>query len=400
MDEVLALCLRARRDPAALAAVEARAAAHQIDWDRLAGCAATERLGPLLDDILGDADFVPPAVREDWQQAYRASALFYVVWSNALARVSTALAAEQIPFIVLKGAALAQTIYEKAALRPLADIDILVPRDRVSATVAALQANGYQPPRAAESEDYTLHFENELPVSPRHPIGAAIDIHWSLFDSPYYQRALSHDWFWQSSVLLPGYGAARMLGPEAQLLHLSTHLMVHHHGKGVLWLYDIVELLHRHGEALDWDLALVQAQRSELVQSLQQTAERAIEELEAAVPPARRAQLRELSPSPQERYVFSHPTIGTTTPEHFWNDVVTLPSWRARAGYVAARVAPAPAFMRQRYRLRTSAWLPLYYPYRWLSGAWQFAGVFVSRLAPRSRRDTNNAFSERESWRR
>lgn len=381
MDELLALCLRARRDPKALTAVEARAAAGQIDWDALVERVEAERIGPLLHGTFSPAGFVPAAAKESWQRAHRAATLFYVIWSAALARIGAALARENIPFIVLKGAALAATVYDKPALRPLADIDALIPRDRVAAMLEILQANGYLPPRAAESGGYTLRFENELAISPRNPIGVAFDIHWSLFDSPYYQRALAHDWFWESSVPLPGYGAARMLGPEAQLLHLSTHLMVHHHGKGALWLYDVVELLRRHRGVLDWDRAIEQARRGELVLSLQQTLERAIDELGAEIEPTRRAQLSRLSVSPEERRVFEHPTIGIGTAEHFWNDVITLSNWRARAAYIALRVVPTPAFMRQRYQIGHLVWLPLYYPYRWLFGAWKLLGVAISRLA-------------------
>jgi hypothetical protein len=397
MDDLLRLCLRARRDPSAFAAVEALAGAGEIDWDSLLNRAETERVGPLLHSTFAQARFLPSSVAETWQRAHRATALFYVVWSGALTRISAALARENIPFIVLKGAALAEAIYAKPSLRPLADIDVLVPRERAAAALEVLQANGYDPPRAAESQGYTLDFENEIALVPRNTVGVAIDVHWSLFDSPYYQRALSHDWFWESSVPLPGYGAARMLGPEAQLLHLSTHLMVHHHGKGVLWLHDIVELLHRHRASLDWDRTFAEALRCELVLSLQQTLGRAIGELGAEVEPTRRAQLSQLQASAEEHRVFKYPTIGIGTAAHFWNDVITLPDWRTRAVYIARRVAPAPAFMRQRYQIRRLAYLPLYYLYRWLLGGSQLLGVLVSRLARQGQRDTNDAFPGREN---
>lgn len=376
MDDTVALCLRALHDRAELEALEARAVAGEIDWDALAARTEAERLGPLFYNAFAQAGFLPTPVKERWQLAYRSASLSYVVWSNALKRVADALTRGGIPVIVLKGAALAETIYDKPTLRPLADIDVLIRREQVPGALEVLQEAGYAPPQAAESEGYTLRFENELAVSSRSRFGLAVDIHWSLIDSHYYQQALSHDWFWDSSVPLPGY-AARMLGPEAQLLHLSTHFMVHHHGKGILWLYDIVRLLRHHDGALDWNRVFGEAERCELVLSLQKTLQRGIDELGLRIEGPQRAVLSELQPSAKERHVFDHPTLGTSRAQHFLNDVVTLSGWRARASYVAHRLIPSTAFMRRRYQLRSDAWLALYYPYRWLHGAWKLAGVLT-----------------------
>jgi hypothetical protein len=384
MEDTVAVFLRALHDPAAFDALAARAVAGEIDWNALVERIKAERLGPLLHGAFAQAPFVPASVTESWQRAYRSAALSYVVWSGTLKRVADALARGGIPLIVLKGAALAETIYDKPTLRPLADIDVLIRREQVPAALEVLQAAGYAPPGAAESEGYTLRFENELAVSSRNQFGVAIDIHWSLFDSHYYQRTLSHDWFWNSSVPLSGY-AARMLGPEAQLLHLSTHFMVHHHGKGILWLYDIVRLLRHHDGSLDWDRVFAEGERCELVLSLQRTLERGTDELGLKIETAQRAILSHLQPSAQERHVFDHPTLGTGSARHFWNDVLTLPDWRARASYVAHRLIPSPAFMRRRYQIRSDAWLPLYYPYRWLQGAWKLAGMLAARACARGR---------------
>lgn len=378
MEDTVALSLRALDDRTELDAFEARAVAGEIDWDAFAARVEVQRLGPLLHDAFSQAAFIPTPVKEGWQRAYRSASLSYVVWSAALKRAADALARGGIPLIVLKGAALAETIYDKPTLRPLADIDVLIRREHVAAALDVLQTAGYAPPQAAESDVYTLRFENELAVSSRNRFGLAIDIHWSLIDSQYYQQNLAHDWFWDSSVPLPGYGA-RMLGPEAQLLHLSTHFMVHHHGKGILWLYDIVRLLRHHDGGLDWERVFAEAERGELVLSLQKTLKRAIDDLGLEVEGPQRDGLSCLQPSAHERHVFDHPTLGTSRAQHFWNDVLTLPDWRARAAYVAHRLLPSPAFMRQRYEIRSDAWLPLYYPYRWLHGVWKLAGLLVAR---------------------
>ena len=66
----------------------------------------------------------------------------------------------------------------------------------------------------------------------------AIDVHWSLFDSPYYQDRNAMDWFWDTAepVLY-----RRSSSTEALLIHLCGHLALHHGTRGLLWGHDIVE---------------------------------------------------------------------------------------------------------------------------------------------------------------
>jgi hypothetical protein len=52
--------------------------------------------------------------------------------------------------------------------------------------------------------------------------------------------------------------------------------------------------------------------------------------------------------------------------QRLWTDLSSLPDWRSRLDYARKTLFPAPAYMRQRYSIRREAWLPLYYPYRWL----------------------------------
>ncbi|MER3458636.1 MAG: hypothetical protein C4309_08450, partial [Chloroflexota bacterium] len=57
-----------------------------------------------------------------------------------------ALEAASIPAIVLKGPALALTIYPDPALRVIGDLDLLVRREQVEQAMAALHSLGYGPP--------------------------------------------------------------------------------------------------------------------------------------------------------------------------------------------------------------------------------------------------------------
>ena len=61
----------------------------------------------------------------------------------AQAQVQTALAEANIPAMWIKGSALAHTIYPKPSLRPMCDLDVLVPYDRREAAFEEVTQLGY-----------------------------------------------------------------------------------------------------------------------------------------------------------------------------------------------------------------------------------------------------------------
>ena len=77
---------------------------------------------------------------------YFATARRNLLAFNALARVIEHLNAHGIPNILLKGVALALTLYKNEALRPMGDVDLLVRWDDVPRTVELLRELGYTTP--------------------------------------------------------------------------------------------------------------------------------------------------------------------------------------------------------------------------------------------------------------
>jgi hypothetical protein len=71
----------------------------------------------------------------------------YLIRAEALARIATAQAEARIPTLLVKGAGLALTVYDKPWQRAMSDIDLLVAEDDRDASVAALQAAGLEPER-------------------------------------------------------------------------------------------------------------------------------------------------------------------------------------------------------------------------------------------------------------
>lgn len=368
-----ARCLPGWRRPAALAAARALADSATLDWQQVYRRAVEERVAPLLYTVLGEEAFVPPAVRQQLREAYLALARHNLFLFNELQQALAALNNAGIDVLVLKGGALAETVYGNIAVRPLLDFDLLVRRERAVEAIDALNALGYERATIEPHVGIALRHENEVLMYKQGQIEVRMELHWSLFDSPHYQDRLPMEWFWESATT--GSVAGRqtpVLGAEAQLLHLCGHLMLHHRGDELLWLHDIAELLYAYEGRITWSQVLEKAAAWDLILPLKQVISSVAAEWQAPVPADVLARLDRMTPSRAEEQVFSWLT-GERRPvlERFWADLATMPNWTERLSYALRQLFPSYRYMRHRYAISHPLLLPFYYPYRWWLGLYR-----------------------------
>ncbi len=380
-DEFVRLCLRGRWDAAALEAARALSQTEGFAWDAVRDLVEREGIAPLLYATMRGRHWLPADLEDAWRLAYFANARRNLLVFHELARLLEQLAAHSIPAIVLKGAALAEAVYGNPAVRPMCDVDVLIHREDAAAALRLLADMGYTSPQAEARAGDTLAYENEVLLRRPGAQEMTLEIHWSLFDSPYYQHRLASAWFWETAAPLRIENVTtRMLGPEALLLHLCGHLLLHH-GSGaprLLWLHDIAEVLMAYRDTLDWNHLLDRAQNLELTLPLRQLLLRVTEDWHIPIPEPALARLRALTPSAQEARVFADLTAPhRPVIRRFWTDLASMPDWKTRLVYAWHSLFPSASYMRRRYAI-PHAWLtPLYYPYRWwvgIKGVWQKNG--------------------------
>ncbi len=163
-----------------------------------------------------------------------------------LAHALRALRAAEIPVIVLKGAALAETIYPSIADRPMGDADLLVhPRDRNRAW-AVLEAAGYhfQPQPRQRFSPFDTEFGGEITFCRNERV--LIELHWELTPAEWLRRlsALDTEALWRDAQPLNVGGVLVLqLSPHDTLLHICLHQTVdgYTHEVGytdILWLIE------------------------------------------------------------------------------------------------------------------------------------------------------------------
>ncbi len=367
------LCLQARWDASGLAAARALAAETSLNWDVFCTIVGTEGLAPLLYHILRDEGVVPDHVAHCLRQAYDANALHTTFLFHELEAVLRRFAADSIDVTLLKGAALSKTVYGRVPVRPLRDLDLLVREADTSRAIDVLRNLEYTPVTAEPHAGAHLVYENETLLIKLSTVDVPIELHWSLFNSPFYQNTLPIDWFWGATLPVQvGETPTRVLGPEAQILHLCGHLRLHHGGEAaprVLWLHDVAEVISFYGDTLDWDLLLEQAATCALVLPVQQVLKRVAELWRVAIPEVALDRLQKLRPSAAEARAFARLSSGPRpVAQRLWDDVEATPGWRQKLHFAVINLFPSPAYMVNRYKIAHPLLLPLYYPYRWYLG--------------------------------
>jgi hypothetical protein len=222
-------------------------------WDAVVRDAEASHLTPLLASYLREHPAVPLATRRQLDVLMLRHRGWHRERMAALTEILEAFDRASIDVIVLKGAALAWTIYPSPALRSMSDLDLLVPRGAASAAQATLESVGFRAPAAARRFGRNAH---HLPAVSRLQGGFTITVE-------VHVDALSRDI--SSSIAMEALtGAARpfsvngrgalALGHVDMLRHLAHHLLEPAFD-GVIRLVGVVDLLRYarifHDE-IDW----------------------------------------------------------------------------------------------------------------------------------------------------
>jgi hypothetical protein len=170
-----------------------------------------------------------------------------------------------IELVLLKGLPLALLYYEDVSLRPMADVDVLVPYDAYDLTLDLLEADGWRDTLDIPRDRRRRMYHG---AGMRHPDGRSLDVHWQLalpFVLPHAEAESSDDFFRAAVPIRVGELELLTLCPADMLLHLVGHGLWSGSSANVRWCADATTVVVRAGDALDWDRLLDQTVRRDLV---------------------------------------------------------------------------------------------------------------------------------------
>ncbi|NJP05664.1 MAG: nucleotidyltransferase family protein [Chloroflexaceae bacterium] len=263
------------------------------------------------------------------------------------------------PPVLIKGVVLAQTGYPQIALRPMNDIDLLVPSEHVLAALRVMQSINYR----------LFLVSHHLVLGSTHPPRTHVDLHWSLFYRDTQGDPPPLAWFWQQVQPFTLSAAsshastchAQQLSTTAHVLYLIAHLGIQHEGRHarLLWFYDLHLLLSQQQHPIDWDALLDRAATwgwsAMLADILTLTHQTFATTLPLWVLPA------------LHRAAYTEDGVRRHTAIRVGGviDVLRALSWSQRLVLLPTLLLPSPVYIRSRYPTRWPWLWPLAYPYCW-----------------------------------
>jgi len=328
--------------------------------DRLLNAAAHHGVAPLLHHIATATtawETYPKDIRETLATHAKRSAATDLLSEMELRKVLADLADAGLHPLILKGTALAYSLYSAPYLRPRCDTDLLFPdRDAAEQAWTLLQTMGYQRPNAISGD----HVSYQFSCHRSHPSGAShtFDMHWRISNRQYFAQVLTYQKLEELSGTLLALGPnARALGKQHALLHALMHRVGHlpgGHAERLIWLYDI-HLLAKTLSESEWryvtDWAAANDLRSVCLNGLD-TAKAVFRTL---IPEGIEERLKE--GAEKERYT---PERLATSLKANTTDFLALP-WSKRFLFLGEHIFPGRDYMAKKYGVSNRAALPFLY---------------------------------------
>jgi hypothetical protein len=169
------------------------------EWRQLLELAWQNGLGPLfyyrLKFLLYD-NIIPPEITKQLRHIYIENTARNTLFYHELSNILEAFNKVNIPVILLKGAYLAEKIYEDIGLRPMLDIDLLLRKKDLAKGKEVLINLGYS---------QVKQIDIEIESARRHHISRLIkgclpiELHWHIFH-PRYPFSVDIDQIWERAV--------------------------------------------------------------------------------------------------------------------------------------------------------------------------------------------------------
>ncbi len=342
-----------------------------LDWPALVRRALDERVGPLLSSKLVSDPRLPESERSLLRaELYRAEASSLILYRELGRLLELSAQARLEPPVVLKGAALASTLYDEIGHRPMGDVDVLVPREELGRWLELARMASFQrvTPEMSPGLDGAIHYH--VALSRGRDGDATIELHYGLIAGESDWRAPDPRWFlerteeWRPPPGIPPH-SARQLDPTAHLLYMSAHAMLQHGGASarMIWFYDLHLLVSRRGDRVRWTELFDRARELHWEAALAAALGRTRALFHTSIPEGLIEELEPDSLAAGAREVRRRADPDRSRAEMVWDELRAVGVGRSFL-WALGILFPRPEYMRWRYPRAGRFW-PAFYPVRW-----------------------------------
>jgi hypothetical protein len=244
-----------------------------------------------------------------------------------------------VEVILLKGADLRLRIYEDPAVRPMADLDLLIHKSQYAHTRKVLEHLGFSlSPLCSEPRPgFRERFENEMFFMPPPGKKLGLDLHWEIWGGAGYYRLPCQDLHGRAEPLVYDGLPVKVLAPEHALMHLCLHILEHPYA--LIQVLDLALLIGR--LPIKWPFFLAEAIRFQCCAPVGQVLSQLAMVVPESVPQEIIAELSRVRPDFWERAILSE-RLGYLTN---YLAVTHHSSLREGLAYLAAKIWPETGYL-------------------------------------------------------
>lgn len=363
--------------PARTVAPDRIGALVEDDWKQVLRMARDHRLEPLLHHeiaLRGLASCLPQDVSERLQKRRHHLALQALNNRRALLSLAGHFQQLGVPFLALKGAWLAWKLYPHPDLRPMRDVDILVPRNVAISVFNRLKERGFtQVEHHRGSLESILQHSKHLPGLLEPETHCRIEVHGQLLipsGKGHVPPLLSDFAQLYSSALqsITGGGELRYPPPTVTLLQIIVHAADEHFfNNGPLIIRDVYQIIS--GAPVDWPLFWKLAEEGEWTTSAMLVFD-LVEDFHGPLPIDRAGIERKRAPREVLEAVLAislQPRESRAIYAFAWEMKRTRGA-RAKAGYLLRRLFPPRAILAEVGNVDPASLRAFTYYPAWLAG--------------------------------
>ena len=226
----------------------------EIDWPRFLGLAQVERAVPVIYPRLRAlaSEAVPPAVMEQMRRLALVSDFAMLHLDTRLRESLAALHNAGVRVLLLKGAALAHTVYAGVRQRPMSDIDLLVDSSCAHVARRVMLETGWREIVGGIPDAVYEHHHHLPPLRDGRSPDLQLEVHTALFPERQPFAFDVKDLWAQAKPLGSAFPDVFVPSPVHSLLHACLHFLWSHQGRFGVWrtVRDI-DVLSR-DSAVDW----------------------------------------------------------------------------------------------------------------------------------------------------
>lgn len=244
----------------------------------------------------------------DDQLMLRLKGIYRKSWSknqllfHKAANIIRLLQDHEIPVIVFKGIALSLVAYKNFAVRPMADIDLLVPVSKAEAAFSLLKQNHWISSDPA-NDDYYL--QNGKSITLLGEEDTELDLHWYPFFECF--GLMNENDFWDKAVPVEISKVKTLaLCPADELLLTIVHGLMPNIEPPIRWIPDSMVILTAADLTIDWSRFFDYAKKFHVVIQIKEGLKYLKEVFDAPVPQHIYSEIVKLKPSVTDKMVYKY----------------------------------------------------------------------------------------------